>query len=122
LAGIIRLLALVAWGGDHRRSIDDTQSSAGDESSSAVSAEFAGIPESFREAETMSSERIATTVNPTALPLADAARILSHAFGRPITERMLHDDIGDGAPANPDGTINLVHYAAWLAKEMGRGD
>ena len=23
---------------------------------------------------------------------------------------------------NKDGTINLVHYAAWLVKEMGRGD
>jgi hypothetical protein len=23
---------------------------------------------------------------------------------------------------NPDGTLNLVHYAAWLVKGMGRGD
>jgi hypothetical protein len=27
-----------------------------------------------------------------------------------------------GAPANPDGTVHLVHYAAWLLREMGRGD
>jgi len=27
------------------------------------------------------------------------------------------------APVNPDGTINLVHYAAWLVKEYAaRGD
>ena len=25
-----------------------------------------------------------------------------------------------GAPANPDGTLNLVHYAAWLVQQMGR--
>jgi hypothetical protein len=35
---------------------------------------------------------------------------------------MLRADIDAGAPANADGTINLVHYAAWLVKEMGRGD
>ena len=25
-----------------------------------------------------------------------------------------------GAPTNPDGTLNLVEFAAWLVKEMGR--
>ena len=28
---------------------------------------------------------------------------------------MIRGDIDDGAPTNPDGTVNLVHYAAWLA-------
>jgi hypothetical protein len=32
-------------------------------------------------------------------------------------------DVDAGAPTNGDGTINLVHYAAWLVKEMAcRGD
>jgi hypothetical protein len=35
---------------------------------------------------------------------------------------MLEADRAAGAPANPDGTVNLVHYAAWLVKESGRGD
>jgi len=35
---------------------------------------------------------------------------------------MLGDDVLAGAPTNADGTLNLVHYAAWLVKEMGRGD
>jgi hypothetical protein len=26
-----------------------------------------------------------------------------------------------GAPTNADGSINLVHYAAWLVKEMATG-
>ena len=30
---------------------------------------------------------------------------------------MLRADLAAGAPTNPDGTINLVHYAAWLARE-----
>jgi hypothetical protein len=61
-------------------------------------------------------------LNPTALALADAARALSQVGGEPITEEMLRADIDAGAPTNENGTLNLVHYAAWLAKEMGRGD
>ena len=58
----------------------------------------------------------------TALTVAQAAKVLSAAGGRRITEEMLRSDIDAGAPVNNDGTINLVHYAAWLAKEMAVGD
>jgi len=34
---------------------------------------------------------------------------------------MIQTDIDDGAPLNADGTLNLVHYAAWLVKEMATG-
>jgi hypothetical protein len=61
-------------------------------------------------------------LNPNALALPDAAKLLSRASGRPVTADMLRADIDAGAPTNPDGTINLVRYAAWLLKEMGRGD
>jgi hypothetical protein len=62
-------------------------------------------------------------LNPAALPLADAARLLSAAGGQRITLDMLEADRVAGAPANADGTLNLVHYAAWLVREMsGRGD
>jgi len=27
-----------------------------------------------------------------------------------------------GAPTNPDGTLNLVRYVAWLVKECSCGD
>jgi hypothetical protein len=54
------------------------------------------------------------------LSLADAARALSQIGGEPITEQMLRADVEAGAPTNADGTLNLVHYAAWLAKQMGR--
>ena len=59
-------------------------------------------------------------LNPSALTLADAVRLLA-AAGR-VTEAMLRADLAAGAPANPDGTINLVHYAAWLVKEAGGGE
>jgi hypothetical protein len=54
-------------------------------------------------------------VNPAALAVADAARLLAKASSEPVTEAMIRGDIDDGAPTNPDGTVNLVHYAAWLA-------
>ena len=57
-------------------------------------------------------------LNPSALPVADAARLLSAAGGQRVTVEMLNTDIKAGAPTNPDGTLNLVHLAAWLVKEM----
>ena len=35
-----------------------------------------------------------------------------------IRPEWLEADIEAGAPTNADGTINLVHYAAWLVKEL----
>ncbi len=58
----------------------------------------------------------------TALALEDVARLLSRSGGRPVTVEMLREDLAAGAPANADGTLNLVHYAAWLAREVARGD
>ena len=60
-------------------------------------------------------------LNPAALGVADAARVLTRIGGKPVTEEMLRADIDAGAPTNANGTINLVHYAAWLVKEMSVG-
>jgi hypothetical protein len=54
------------------------------------------------------------TMNPAALPLADAAKVLSAAGGQRVTIEMLQEDVAAGAPTNADGSINLLHYAAWL--------
>ena len=54
-------------------------------------------------------------MNPAALAVVDAARLLAKAGGEAVTEAMIRADIEDGAPTNQDGTVNLVHYAAWLA-------
>jgi len=58
----------------------------------------------------------------TALTVAQAAKVLSAAGGRRITEEMLRADIDAGAPVNADGTLNLVHYTAWLVREVAGGD
>ena len=62
------------------------------------------------------------SLNPSSLTVADAVRLLSKAGGLSVTADMLEADIESGAPTNANGTINLVHYAAWLVKEMASGD
>lgn len=61
-------------------------------------------------------------LNPAALTLADAARLLSAASGQRIDAELLAADVALGVPTNPDGALNLVHYAAWLVREAARGD
>ena len=70
----------------------------------------------------MSADQPRKPINPAALSPADAARLLAQASGTSVTEAMLRADLAAGAPANADGTINLVHLAAWLVKEMNHGD
>ena len=60
-------------------------------------------------------------LNPAALSVEDAAKVLTRVGGKPVTADMFQADIAAGAPTNPDGSINLVHYAAWLVREMGAG-
>ena len=65
------------------------------------------LPENFR-----------TGMNPTALSLADIARLLSAAGGQRVTVEMIESDVAAGAPTNVDCSINLVQYGAWLVKGM----
>ncbi|KAA0215779.1 MAG: hypothetical protein DYG94_06440 [Leptolyngbya sp. PLA3] len=60
-------------------------------------------------------------LNPAALSVGDAARVLARVGGSEVTEAMLRADVEAGAPTNADGTINLVHYTAWLVKELAGG-
>jgi hypothetical protein len=70
----------------------------------------------------MSEHTPSTSARPGALPLADAARLLSKVGGRLVTVEMLQKDIDAGAPTNPDGTINIVMYAAWLVRGYSDGN
>jgi len=55
-------------------------------------------------------------VSPAALPVQDAARALG------LSVETVREDIAAGAPTNADGTLNLVHYAAWLNGKIADGD
>ena len=61
-------------------------------------------------------------LSPNAMLIADAARVLTRLGGQSVTAEMLRTDIDAGAPVNSDGSLHLAHYAAWLVKEMSRGD
>ena len=69
----------------------------------------------------MSEDSTQPPLNPTALSVANAARLLTKVGGKPVSISMIESDLALGSPANPDGTLNLVHYAAWLLREMPRG-
>ena len=55
-------------------------------------------------------------VNPAALAVEDAARALG------LSVDAVRQDIAEGAPTNADGTVNLVHYAAWLNMRLKEND
>ena len=60
-------------------------------------------------------------LNPRALSVEDLARVLTSSGPDPVTVEMIQDDVADGAPTNPDGTIDLIQFAAWLLQEISRG-
>ena len=37
---------------------------------------------------------------------------------RAMTLELLHSDFDAGAPRNADGTVNFIHYMAWILKEV----
>ena len=63
-------------------------------------------------------ETASTKVNPASMTVEEAARMLSAAGNRKITLEEIQADLDDGAPVGADGRISLVHYAAWLAREV----
>ena len=56
------------------------------------------------------------------LSVDEVAQVLRSAGATLVTADAVRLDVGAGAPTNADGTINLVHYAAWLIRGMARGD
>lgn len=53
--------------------------------------------------------------DPRAMTPRELSRLLTSAGKRSITAEHIEKDIADGAPTNGDGSLNLIHYAAWLA-------
>ena len=70
----------------------------------------------------MDHDKATPSLSPTSLTPADAARLLTRAGGQTVRVETIQADLAAGAPANADGTLNLVHYAAWLVREMASRD
>jgi len=59
---------------------------------------------------------IPQTLKPAALTAADVARLLG------VAEDVVQKHLAEGAPRAADGSVNLVHYAAWLNGKLADGD
>lgn len=55
--------------------------------------------------------------NPLSMTVEQAAKMATEAGPGEVTAEMIEDDIDAGLPTNPDGTINIVVYVAWLIQE-----
>jgi len=54
----------------------------------------------------------------TAMSVPDLAKLLKHAGSTHASEDAIRQDIEKGTPVNHDGTINIIHYAAWLIRKV----
>ncbi|MEI8244609.1 MAG: hypothetical protein WCI51_02195 [Lentisphaerota bacterium] len=50
----------------------------------------------------------------TALSVDDLVRLLRQSGSRTVSRETIESQIAAGVPCNPDGTINLFHYVAFL--------
>ena len=58
----------------------------------------------------------AGAADPAALTVAQLARLLG------LAEAKVRDHIAAGAPTATDGSVNLVHYTAWLNRRLKEHD
>jgi hypothetical protein len=56
----------------------------------------------------------------TRLQPEQAVALLVRAGAHSMSLERLRADQAAGAPANPDGTINLIAYGAWMLQEQAR--
>lgn len=54
----------------------------------------------------------------TALPVATVVAVLRKAGARHVDADAVRADLAAGAPVNPDGTINLLAYTAWMLQRL----
>lgn len=59
-------------------------------------------------------------IDPLNLSIVEAALLLSKASGKEVTEDMVREAVVAGCPTGDDGSLNLVHVAAWLNRELHR--
>ena len=70
----------------------------------------------------MSDRAAGERKSPASLSIEDALRLLRASGSRYASADSIRADIEAGAPTNADGTINLVHYGAWLARQVAASE
>lgn len=61
-------------------------------------------------------------IQTTALSIDDFVELLKKSGSSEINRMLILKYIANGAPQNPDGTLNLIIFTAWLAKEYTHGN
>jgi hypothetical protein len=61
-------------------------------------------------------------VDPTALTVEQVAQLLTAAGAKRADAATIRRHIASGAPVSAAGKINLVHYMAWLVREVSHGE
>lgn len=56
----------------------------------------------------------AKRINIVALTRSQLVELLTKVGSSSFSMQVLESDIASGSPLNGDGTINLIHYVAWL--------
>lgn len=77
---------------------------------------MAASAESEQILEGTATETSAPIANPAALTVEQLARLLGVSVDR------VRNHVAAGAPTAAGGTINLVHYAAWLNMKLKEND
>lgn len=57
----------------------------------------------------------------TAVTPEQAAKVLSTAYGRRVTDEQVRRIAEDADLLRADGTFSLIEYVAWLAREAANG-
>jgi len=57
-------------------------------------------------------------VNPLSLSIEEVSRLLTAGGGKRVMVEQVQADIDAGAPVGAGGRMNLMHYAAWLLREV----
>ncbi len=66
---------------------------------------------------------VAGRINPSAMTAEQLAAVLrGGGAGGAATAEAIARHQATGAPANADGTVNLVHYTAWLIRQIEQTD
>jgi hypothetical protein len=60
--------------------------------------------------------------SPASLDIDDVVRLLRASGSRHASAERVRADIDAGAPTNVEGTVNLVHYGAWLARQVAASE
>ena len=62
----------------------------------------------------------ATPIDAAALTIEQFVQVLRKAGSKQASEALIRQHLAAGAPANADGTLHLLRFTAWLAKQINK--